>query len=235
MQVRTQHMQAIGHLSKEACARTAKQFNIEHRQEELFNLLAGLRRRYERSLLMPDHHQRKDTMQQLSKALGTAAANFANYHSHLEGPIYEGILPLLGELLSQHGLEKLIGTELKLPRDVDHERISIALQAGPDLIVSLFNELRRPVDDALAIALLKRGRPRHNLYRDFVIQELGRNYQRFFGKPSTASITGHFARFCRAILEELKCDLAGFARTFPVILKAIGVLKKTPVPIRRTN
>jgi hypothetical protein len=69
-------------------------------------------------------------MRRLSRALDTAATTLTKYPSHLEQPVYEGMLPLLGTLFSQRGLEILIGTQLKLPRDVEHERISVALQVG---------------------------------------------------------------------------------------------------------
>lgn len=230
MQVTAQKRQVTVHLSEEACARVAKQFDlIPTREKELFNLMQGLARRFERRPFFPDHHQKKEVLQQLSKALSQAAALISKHPKHLEGPIYNGILPTLGDVTSKHGIERLIGHQLKLSRDVSHERIAVALQIGPDLIVSLFDELRQPINEALDLARLnKGGRPRHHYYRDVVIQELGRNYKRFFGKLPTSSPTGHFVQFCRAIFDELKCEQKGFEKSFPVILRAIGVLKESP-------
>lgn len=236
MQVKTLQIQAIGYLSQEACFRIAKEFGIQDKQQELFNLLVNVKKRYDRYLLDKDHHQRKHVLEQISRGLGDTSAAAAKLPQRLDDPTTDGILWLVANLLSGQGLQKLLVTPLQLSRDTSDARAEVARQIGPKLIVFLLDALRQPVEESLALYRLhKGGRPRQHLYRDFVIQQLGRNYQRLFGKLPTTSRTGHFARFCAAVLEELQCELEGLDRNFPALLKPIGVLKKSAAhPRQRT-
>jgi hypothetical protein len=209
-------------LTEQACARIAKEFGIEHKQGTLFKLLKNIQQRYQRHLASPDRHQRKDALEKLSKGLGDAVYVVSHRPKHLAEPLYNGILQVIGELSSKEGLEWLLGHSLRFPRDVSYERINVALQVGPDLFLSLLKALREPVEKTLEIYRVGgKGRPRKHFYRDFIAQELGRNYHLFFGKAPMLSRTGHFARFSNRILEELGCDLQGYERSFPPLLRAL--------------
>ena len=59
-----------------------------------------------------------------------------------------------------------------------------------------------------------------------IMYELAHNHAWFFGKPPTSTTTGHYARFCRAVLEELNCDTTGFEKAVPRVLKDLGIFPK---------
>jgi hypothetical protein len=223
-------------LSEEAAARIANKFEIPEKRHELSDLIANCNRRYQAHLREKDHHQRKQVLEQVSESLIDMAEAAAKLPQRFADPDTDRILWVAGSLLSRQGLQTLIGASLKLPRESSDALGEVARQVGPDLLVSLSNALRQPVDEILDIYRLhKGGRPRQHFYRDFVIQELGRNYQRFFGKLPTHSRTGHFARFCGAVLEELQLELKGYDRTFPALLRAIGAFEGLPrAPLQRT-
>jgi|SRR5215213_7189875 len=218
-------------LTERAAARITKEFKIPEKQRELFGLVANCKRRYETYLRTKDYHQRKQILEQVSKSFGNAAIAAAKLRHSFDDLASDRMLYITGSLLSKKGLEQLIGHSLTLPRESSEALGEVARQVGPNLIVFLLDALRQPVDEALALYRLHTGgRPRKNFYRDFVIQELGRNYSRLFGELPRNSRTGRFARFCAAVLEELQCELEGYDRTFPVLLKAIGVLKPRQRP-----
>ncbi len=223
----------------EAAARVAKQFGIVDYEGALFQLVTGATDSYEKYRLMPDLQQRKSALEKLSTALGDLVSVAAKHQRELEPSLWLTLLPRLGELLTYQGIEELLNERVArgltpaamAGREATEEQTRLnrsvtASEAGPKLFTALLKEMQLAIDDALKFARQNQGgRPPKHLLRHTVISVLGRYYSWFFDKYPTSSATGHFAKFCCAVLQELECDLGGVERAIPCILKRARLLR----------
>ena len=224
--------------TREAAARVAKEFGLAGNEHVLLKIITRATQSYERYRLMPDYHQRKDGLQKLSKAVRDVAMVAAKHQRELELPLHATLLRRLGELLTYEAIEKLLGSYVArqpIParerKWEDHheqtrlDRSILASEAGPKLLVALFREMQSAIDDTLAdVPRSKAGRRTKHLYRQFIITVLAEDYEWFFDKRPTSTAKSNFSNFCRAILEELGCELRGFEKAIPVALKKARLL-----------
>ena len=237
--------------TEEGSARVAKAFGIFDWRDVLFKIVSGMTKSYERYLLLPDDQQMKDALSKLSAAIGEAASITRLNGRPLQPPLEGSLLRRLGELLTYEALEELTGkavvrtqpvaTRFETPDPDANSRIDrsvFAAQAGPQLLVALFDHMKQAVDDTIAKGRKNAGgRPTKHLYRHMIMYELARNHEWFFGKPPTSTTTGHYARFCKAVLEELECDTTGFEKAVPRVLKDMGIFPQrrlSATPKRRS-
>ena len=231
--------------TKEGAARVAKEFEISEQRDVLFNIVGAMTQSYERYKQLPDHRQMKDALSDLSAAIAEVASIARQYDRQLRPPLEGSVLRLLGELLTYEALERLTGRTLSKthpvatrfqPADPDAnsliERSVFAAQAGPSLLIALLEQLKGSIDDMLDKGKEDAGgRPTKHLYRHMIMYELARNHAWFFGKAPTSTTTGHYARFCKAVLEELECDMTGFYQALPRVLNDIGIFPKRQAAI----
>ena len=217
-----------------------KEFGISEQREVLFNIVTAMTQTYERFKLRPDEQQMKQALSKLSAAIDNAASIARRHSRQLQSPLEGSLLRVLGELLTYEALERLTGKRLVRtspiatrfqPADPDEhsrmERSFLAAQAGPRLLVALLEQMKRSIDGTLVRAKANAGgRPTKHLYRHMIMYELARNHEWFFGKHPTTAPTGHYARFCKAVLDELECDTTGFERAVPRVLKDMGIFPR---------
>jgi hypothetical protein len=218
--------------TRAAAVRVCKAVGIRGKEDVLFKLVSGMTETYERFRLTPDHQQRKQALEELHKAIWEVARVAARHERALENRLeITLLLGRLGELLTYEGIEKLLGRFV--PRGAmfpekagwdDHDeltrlnRSSQAAQAGPKLLVALFNEMRSALDQPLArVQPSKGGRRIKRPFRHVVAMELATHWQLFFDERPTTAGTGDFAEFCLAVFDELECDTTGFNDTLPDI------------------
>ena len=224
-------------LTEAGAARVTKEFGIEEQAHVLFKIVSAMTQSYERYKLTPNDQQMKDALSKLSAAIGEAASITRRHRRQLQPPLEGSLLRQLGELLTYEALEKLTGKPVVRtgfvamrfqPPDPDEQsridRSFFAVEAGLQLLVALFEQMKQAVDDTIEKGRTNvGGRPIKHLHRRMIMYELARQHKWFFDKPPTSGTTGHFARFCRAVLDELRCDMTGFNKAVPQALKGIGI------------
>lgn len=218
--------------TQEAAARVTEEFGIEGKEDTLFKLVTETTHNYERYRRSPDHHQRKEALDNLRNAVGQAARVATKYERTLVDSLEMNLLRRLGELLTYEGIEKLLGHYVGRQPVPPAERIwedyeertkldrSIhAARAGPKLLVELFKEMESAIGDLHTAPKSKGGRPIKHLYRHLVAADLARHYHWLFDdKRPTSTNDGHFAKFCLAVFYELECNTTGFEASLPDIL-----------------
>jgi len=228
--------------TREGAARVAKAFEISEQREVLFDIVTAMTQNYERFKLRPDGHQMKQALSKLAAAIDNAASITRRHSRQLRSPLESSPLRLLGELLTYEALERLTGKRLirthrnatRFQSEDEHsrsERSFLAAQAGPRLLVALLEQMKQAVDETLVrIKSNAGGRPTKHLYRHMIMYELAQNHQWLFGKYPTSTATGHYARFCKAVLEELSCDTTGLEKAVPRVLKDLGIFPRRGLP-----
>jgi hypothetical protein len=215
--------------TKDAAFRIAKDFEFVGQEDTLFRLITRATESYQRYRLLPSFEHTKDALEKLRKGLGDSAKIAAKQKRVLESPLYGTLLRQLGELLTYEGIEKLGGRRIfkfgglpgdVLPEDLDEltrlDRSICAAEAGPKLLVSLLNEMHAAVQVSLAsMAPQRRGRRIKHFFRQAMIAEFARTYEWLFEKRPTSTPHGRFSDFCRAILQEMECDLTGLEKAIP--------------------
>ncbi|HJU06231.1 MAG TPA: hypothetical protein VJ692_13865 [Nitrospiraceae bacterium] len=232
--------------TQRAASRITKQFGISERGSALAELIVRTTRNYEDHLLHPKYHQRKDALEKLRQALHAMEKLIAKRERALEPPLFDTLLPKLGELLSEEGLEKLTGIAVPRPSiapitwtqqlDADEQRQLNrevqASRAGPKLLATFLREMRLAVDVSLAkIPKHKGGRPVKHGFRNVLIAVLAWDYHQFFDDRPTSSPEGQFHKLCRAVCEEMNIEEVGLSKAVAAVLKKIGFIPSTQVPL----
>jgi len=233
--------------TRDAAVRVARQFGIADQADALFKLIILTTENYERYRLMPDYHQRKDALQKLRSAVSEVALVAAKHERALELSLHGTLLRRLGELLSYGGIRGLLDSPMPgrpwcpeeegwedFPEKSRLDRSVEASQAGPKLLIGLFREMLAELDDALkGFPTHTGGKPTKYPYREVIIAALGWDFRQLFGKRPTSTGTGKFAKFCKAVLQELEVELDGFEDALPKAMKKGGLLpKKKPTSIQ---
>lgn len=148
------------------------------------------------------------------------------------------LLPILGELLGHHGLERLAGSPIRstlsrerefderelnlgdLDRLTVSDRLDFAAAVGPQLIQNLLARLSEPLRRQLRLEMNidKGGRPERQ-YRNHVIQELVPVYVKLFGRPATSTPAGEFTHLCSQVLTSIGIDETGLDTAVSRILR----------------
>lgn len=224
-------------------------------REQLRSALETIRKEIERHRklepLAATRSMRKRAIQRLVDRL-EATRKELNTTEHTMTPILqETVLPVLGRYLTYTGLveisegrmdsssqielDRLQGDDrqrgnvisaAQLDQHTVGERIGIAQQIGVVLVQGLLLRLETPLRHLLRLESAYRGGRPQKLYRNYVIQELGRIFPDIFGKRPTTTVTGAFSILCTDVLQALEIEVRDLKSTIPRVLQNAGLMPK---------
>ena len=155
----------------------------------------------------------------------------------------EGSLSRLAELMSSKSIEEVAGS---VAWTIDEREISYAferrgrgnvhfmdvltraarqavgVQIGPMLLTRLLDRMKTPLEEALQLERINRGDRPALIYRNFLVQELVKDYHARTGTLPPKAKSGPFIEACHDILLQLKVDPKGLEAA---IERAINELK----------
>ncbi|MHB2170096.1 hypothetical protein [Alsobacter sp. R-9] len=185
-----------------------------------------------RVALQPDRAQRVAALEFLLKHLGELSAWLRKNPSSAKAALSDGFLPLLGLLLSPYGMERLLGSigwsvderaiedavarrgrgdAMTFDRLTHVTRQSVAVQAGPTLLVKLIETLRGPLEQALRMEKRHKGGRPQDVERNYVVDTLAGAWETQHGTPAPSGKTGPFYEQCHQVLVELDLNTDGLA------------------------
>ena len=165
-----------------------------------------------------------------TKALATAPA------------FCEGSLSRLGELMSSHSIEEIAGYVAwmvderaindaldrrgrgdihfmdRLTRDA---RRSVSVQIGPMLLRQLLDGLKAPLEGAIRLELGNTGGRPALVYRNYVVEELARDYWTRIGAWPSPAKSGPFIEACQNVLIQLKINIEGLEAALERTIKKL--------------
>jgi hypothetical protein len=229
----------------EAAARIAKKFGVIEHEDVIYKRVAHATETYARYRNLPDYNHTKDALEKLERSLREIAKLVAKHKRTLKQPLFGTLLRYVGEVLTYEAIEELTGQPARkwsffrykvdtenYDQQTKLERSILAAEAGPTIIVSIFQEMQARVQTSLISVKRAGGRGRRikHLFRLFLIIELAELYEWLFEKRPTSTAQGDFSRFCVAVLEEMDFDLTGIEAAIPIGLKRARYIKSSQNP-----
>ena len=116
----------------------------------------------------------------------------------------------------------------EIDRETEEGRREAGKHIGQRLVNAVLITISKPVSSQVELERANRGGREQLLYRNYLIQELGRSYQDIFGKPPTTTKTGHFVRLCESVLDAVGLDSTGVEKAVPRVLKSADLFAGNP-------
>lgn len=192
----------------------------------------------------PDHHMRKDALQAVVSWFGELRSALKAHQSALETMLRGDFLSEFGKYLSYYGLAAITGSSFgqsqtlgsrdglvsaqEMDRHTQSHRASIADTIGLKAFDSHLELFELPLSRMLALESADQGGRPPLLYRNYVIQQLGRLYEEIFDEPPTTTVNGTFYKLVRNSLLALGFEDRGLKSAIPRALKKAGLKTKRP-------
>jgi hypothetical protein len=99
---------------------------------------------------------------------------------------------------------------------------------GPQLVDSVLAAISKPVSSQLELERANRGGRKPDLYRNYLIQELGRSCPAILGRNATTTKSGRFVMLCEWVIDAVGYDSTGVDKAVPRILKNADLIAASP-------
>ena len=99
---------------------------------------------------------------------------------------------------------------------------------GQQLVDSVLAAISKPVSSQLELERANRGGRKPDLYRNYLIQELGRSCPAILGRNATTTKSGRFVMLCEWVIDAVGYDSTGVDKAVPRILKNADLIAASP-------
>jgi hypothetical protein len=118
------------------------------------------------------------------------------------------------------------------PAEVDRLTIDGRREVGRDygrqLVGSVLTAISKPVSSQVELERAFRGGRKPDLYRNYLIQELGRSCPAILGRNATTTKSGRFVMLCEWVIDAVGYDSTGVDKAVPRILKNADLIAASP-------
>jgi hypothetical protein len=118
------------------------------------------------------------------------------------------------------------------PAEVDRLTMDGRREVGKDygrqLVGSVLTAISKPVSSQVELERAFRGGRKPDLYRNYLIQELGRSCPAILGRNATTTKSGRFVMLCEWVIDAVGYDSTGVDKAVPRILKNADLLAASP-------
>jgi hypothetical protein len=219
-------------LQKAECARL---------ESEIKRIATEITRHREYTQLAADRHMRKAALRDVLNRFAKLRHAMEKHKTTLEPMVRGEPLAEFGRQLSYYGLAAITGssfgdtqsmyrpgavTATDMERHTAPHRAQIADNIGLDALAGHLAAIELPLYKMLGLESTGRGGRPQNLYRNYVIQQLGLLYQQLFGKEPRITAGGEFWDLCSKTLQALGIEEGDLKSAIPRALKAAGFESK---------
>ncbi|MBV9752437.1 MAG: hypothetical protein JO188_07960 [Hyphomicrobiales bacterium] len=116
----------------------------------------------------------------------------------------------------------------EIDRETEEGRREAGKTIGPRLLNAVLTTISKPVSAQLELERAHPGGREQLLYRNYLIQELGRSYSEIFGKSPTTTKDGHFVQLCEWVLSAVGIDSRGVENAVSRVLERADLIAGSP-------